>query len=636
MIAVSCPSCSARVEFKSSASILAVCEHCRSTLIRHDMDIENLGVMAQLKTDSSPIQLGVEGRYNNIHFTVIGRIQLQYENGVWNEWHIAFDDNRSGWLGEAQGIYTVTFLKEVSQKIPFDKVKFGQQVGLDKSRAVVNIEEARCIAGEGELPFKVESGHVAPVVDLHGDGTAFGTLDYSESMDEPLVFLGEYVEFDDLGFKGLRRFDDESPTSKRPVKTFRCPQCGASVVIRGMSQTASLACESCSTTIDITDENYRILSAAISKLKVQPDIPLGTRGTFRGQKFEVIGFQRRCLTVEGIGYRWHEYLLFNPYIGFRWLTDYNGHWNFVHQTVYRPKSSGDGMEHRGTHFKHFQSGTDVKTEFVLGEFYWKVSTKETFTVVDFIAPPQILSKEKSGHDVSWSVGTYVDAKEIEEAFGLKKPLRSPVGVYANQPSPYAGQISRVWKLAGIFALLAVLIQGGTSVIAQNKQVLAQQFVFTPNQPDNAQVTPVFDLTGRTSNVVVRSRAGVSNSWVFLSMALINDDTGTAYDFGREIGYYSGVDSDGPWTEGSSNDETVLPGIPAGRYYLRIEPEGPAQATYNVAVIREVPRFGPFFVTMGLLLVFPIFRLFRNWSFEHARWAESDHPWSGSSSGGDDE
>src|SRR5690349_21816400 len=113
MTVVACPSCGAKVQFKSSASFFAVCDHCRSTLLRQDLNIENLGVMADLKPDGSPIQLGTGGRYLNVHFTVIGRIQLQYENGIWNEWHLLFDDGRTGWLGEAQGIYTVTFLKDI-------------------------------------------------------------------------------------------------------------------------------------------------------------------------------------------------------------------------------------------------------------------------------------------------------------------------------------------------------------------------------------------------------------------------------------------------------------------------------------------------------------------------------------------
>jgi hypothetical protein len=51
-------------------------------------------------------------------------------------------------------------------------------------------------------------------VDLIGEKNAFATIDYSESTDGsdgkeplPLVFIGEYMEFDDLHFSNLRQFD---------------------------------------------------------------------------------------------------------------------------------------------------------------------------------------------------------------------------------------------------------------------------------------------------------------------------------------------------------------------------------------------------------------------------------------------
>ena len=47
-------------------------------------------------------------------------------------------------------------------------------------------------------------------------------------------------------------------------------------------------------------------------MKIQPLIPLGSRGKIRGVVYEVIGFQRRTIQVEGISYSWHEYVLFNP------------------------------------------------------------------------------------------------------------------------------------------------------------------------------------------------------------------------------------------------------------------------------------------------------------------------------------
>jgi Domain of unknown function (DUF4178) len=203
----SCPSCGAKVIFHAPSSVMAVCEYCKSTIVRHDVDLENLGRMADLKADGSPLRLGAEGRYQGAHFAVVGRIQYRFERGLWNEWALAFDDLRSGWLGEARGSYAMSFPAEVREAVPaFAALRPGQRLRLAGHEfEVVDLESARCIAGEGELPFPIGAGYEAPVADLQGAGRSFATLDYSE--EKPLVFVGEYVEFDDLHLSGLRVFD---------------------------------------------------------------------------------------------------------------------------------------------------------------------------------------------------------------------------------------------------------------------------------------------------------------------------------------------------------------------------------------------------------------------------------------------
>jgi len=176
---INCPSCGAPVDFKSAASIVAVCDYCRSTLVRHDINIEDIGKMAELKLDGSPLQIGAQGRYRGINFGVIGRIQMRFDRGIWNEWHLMLDDGRSGWLGEAQGLYAVSFLTKTSGDIPpFDRLKPNGRVELKGQMfQVQNLESARCIAGEGELPFQVGAGYDAPVADLVGDKNSFATID---------------------------------------------------------------------------------------------------------------------------------------------------------------------------------------------------------------------------------------------------------------------------------------------------------------------------------------------------------------------------------------------------------------------------------------------------------------------------
>ena len=102
-----CPNCGAPVEFASAASPVAVCGFCRSTLARDGEALRRIGASAELFDDHSPLQLGAAGRWQGVAFTVLGRLQLAYEGGRWNEWHVLFDGGRSAWLAEDNGRYVM-------------------------------------------------------------------------------------------------------------------------------------------------------------------------------------------------------------------------------------------------------------------------------------------------------------------------------------------------------------------------------------------------------------------------------------------------------------------------------------------------------------------------------------------------
>ena len=420
-----------------------------------------------------------------------------------------------------------------------------------------------------------------------------------------------------------------TPAGAPQVKSLTCPSCGATLTLRAFGHAVTIVCDSCHSILDAQDPRLQVLQKFEAKTgEDRPRIPLGTRGTIRGAQYEVIGFQRRTIRVEGIPYSWHEYLLFNPFKGFRYLTEYNGHWNDVSTLRALPlwTPGQTTLSYLGETYRHFQTA-DAETSFVLGEFPWQVRVGETAQVSDFVSPPRVISSEKTGKEVTWSMGEYVTGADLWRAFKLPGAPPTPVGVYENQPSPLSANVKMVWSMAALFLMGLVVLLIAFYSIAQDQQVFSQSYEFNTNVKTEASfVTDVFELKGHASDVELSTTANVNNNWIYLNYALINQDTGHAYDFGREVSYYHGYDSDGSWSEGSTHDTVTVPSVPAGNYYLRVEPESDfyrGTIYYTITLKRDVPQLSFFGLgALGLLIPAGLIT-WRSMNFEHLRWAESD-------------
>ena len=643
-LTASCPSCGAPVVFKSASSILAVCDYCQSTLVRHDQALEDIGKMASLVEDRSPLQLGAEGSYKGVHFALIGRIQVKYGQGTWNEWHLLFDDMRTGWLSEAGGEYVLAFARYVEDRLPeVSELKVGQRFVLaSQTWTVSNIENAECIAGQGELPFKVGAGYPVVAVDLRNSAN-FATLDYSET--PPLFFIGEAVDFKSLKMSNLRE-GMAIPTATVEAQVFRCPSCGAPLQARSKDILA-VGCAACGAVVDTADRNYKLLSKALGARdeKCAPRLPLGSKGVLEGKPVEVIGFLVRQSKVEGIAYDWREYLLAGENGTYRWLTEYDGHWNVVDVLSKPPTTSGivmvDNVRYGDQSFRHFSTTPVAEVIQVAGEFTWRVRRGETSQVIDYVAPPLMLSRESTDNDLNWSLGTYAEPEAIAEAFKLTGRMIAPVGVYANQPNPWQETSRRVFSLFWKLALAAVVLQVFFTYIAGGRLLLRQDFVLSPQMAEDVVVTREFDIGGKPRKISVRNNTSLDNNWIGLDLMLVNKASGQAWPATREIAYYYGRDGGESWSEGGRDDEVVFLNIPPGTYYLTVDPdiapEKPVPVHDTIEVRSGSAGWSNFWILMIFLGLFPILAFMRRAAFETSRWAESDHApvSSDDSSDGDD-
>lgn len=205
--ASNCPNCGAPIEFQFAQAVQTTCPFCNSILVRMDVDLKKVGEVAELPVDASPIQILTEGIHWNQSFVVVGRIIYEYEQGAWNEWHCVTNKGESIWLSDAMAQYAITRLTAVRDALPpADSLRPGQKISFHGIEYDVStITRAKYRGVQGELPFEYWDKDQAVFGDLRTQTAKFATIDYTE--DPPLLFTGEYVDFDALRLKNLKEFE---------------------------------------------------------------------------------------------------------------------------------------------------------------------------------------------------------------------------------------------------------------------------------------------------------------------------------------------------------------------------------------------------------------------------------------------
>jgi hypothetical protein len=414
---VTCPGCGAPVEFKSTASVLAVCGYCKTTLLKDADSVKNLGKMSEVLEDYSPLQIGSSGRHGGRGFSVIGRIQLQYSAGFWNEWYVMFDDGGGGWLSDASGQYALTVEKQTSAALPlFDKLVPGRTLRVSSQLYTISdVRTARCTAGQGELPFKVGPGWEARVADFRARDR-FMTLDYSDAT-APRVYVGDAVELESLSAQLLRdpaQISDAAGRFRGKVAALNCPSCGSALkAVTGI--TVQSLCPSCHAQIDTAGSVAVVLAAGAAIEAVHFTLELGARMSLDGLSYTVIGALRRSES-DGSSV-WSEYLLYTPGKEFIWLVETDAGWQRAQ--VMNRWPDWDGADVAGFQGRQFarQTSYDAVVVFAVGSFNWRVAVGDRTRILEFANHDTRLAAEVTREEMTWSWVENVPLDQVRAWFG---------------------------------------------------------------------------------------------------------------------------------------------------------------------------------------------------------------------------
>lgn len=600
-------------------------------VVRRDIELEAIGTMAELPPDSSPLQLGAVGTLGNTRFRLLGRLRLAWQDGVWSEWYADFGQDRNGWVAESQGFFYIS----ESAPVPTEVARVAKHPTLDKKipisgtiYKVTDIKDVRVLGAEGELPFSAVPGETWRGIDFTAKGRQFAGAEWADGMTR--LYLGTTALPEEIRWEGLRKVPgwngEPVPIEKKLTQALNCPECGGVIEQRLAGVTTTLSCGHCGTVLDVKGEKaITAQKIKASERLMRPIIPLGKRGVLRGVEWQVLG----CLKRDDGWGGWTEILLHNPWHGFVWLTESNGHWNFVKRLLDEPEGSNQQPVLRGVSYKIFSNG-EVKVSQLAGEFYWKIRVGEKATAIDYIAPPRLLSFESYPElkETSWSEGEYLPPEEITAAFGIK-PQQLSGTVFLNQPNPWELRWPSLKRLAFLAILIALALEVVFSVFSLKRTVLEQSFEFKRPTEAGAAITPIispsFELTGSQKPATIEIQAGVDNAWIGMDAELVNEQTGAVYPAEVVVEYYHGYD-DGYWTEGSNKESTDLPAVPPGRYHLALTPEADPTITrlpFQVRIQHGGVFWSNFFLCLLAIGAWPVWAFIRYHRFESKRWSESD-------------
>lgn len=426
-----------------------------------------------------------------------------------------------------------------------------------------------------------------------------------------------------------------------------CPSCGGPIELHGFGAVEQVNCPYCGSELAPQDSGDLQIVQAAQRARRESALPLHARGTFpaadgksKPEEFEIIGIMWRECRVDGVVYPWQEFLLYNPYIGYRYLmfTMTDGSWA-IGQTLDGAPQLETGMGHRKVSFakekfKHFQTSVAI-VSYVEGEFPWQARVGDQAVTHDFVKPPFSMSIEEAateaGQDVNFTKMRHIDGAEVWKAFKLPgQPPRSS-GVAMIQPNPYQQGRALTWILLAVM-LVAWLVASIVYVDGRSNEVIVSESNLAVTDTISEEVE--IGTKGELTTVEFDFKAsGLSNAWAYAEVMLISQESEDAVGFGATAEEWHGVSGGESWREGDQSPSVTVGKIPGGKYTLQITPSAGQQGAGSVApaglklgyTLRQNVVLGryivlPFFIIFG----FPIFFWLLGRLYEGRRWSNSDY------------
>ncbi len=622
----------------------------------------------------SGLALGVVGSLDGTAFTVVGRVRYGYPRGFWDEWCIELMDGCLRWLTEDDGILSVTEPQTEDLSVEtYQRLDLGRSSFLKGHNYVVREKgSAECLGLEGQLPFGAIPGEVIEYISLSAGKSRSATLEFYDGNVH--VYIGEEIQLEDLNLLNQVTGSPGGPTAQFQVAStdttrMGCFACGAPLAaspgqaecictycgapneptqlqidcahcntrfgLFAAEHLQQAQCPNCNQAFNITpslqEQQPRVSaiqdtqseSPAINHAAAIHPFKLGQKATFDGRDYVLTGFLRNEVVEEGISYYSESFHLLSKCGAARWLDREDGHFTLTQRSAQLPEDLDLYLPRKkceilGRSYSAFDNGVS-KTCWVEGQLTYSAQIGDEASYYDFIAPPYVLTAEKTAHELEGFHGRYIPGSEVAEGFGLDaKHFETTEGVAPGQPY-VESQLTKNFRTFLPFYCLYFLLIGLLSMMSGTTVATAlASFSEGANQePENLEP---FEITDTPTTISLNVDTDVDNSWVFLEANLTDSNGALVHQASATISYYHGSSGGESWSEGSSDHEFLLRLNEPGTYRFSVQGESNKSTELRLTVSRDVwaTRYLVFGFIGSIIIVASVF--LRRSGFESKRWS----------------
>jgi hypothetical protein len=409
------------------------------------------------------------------------------------------------------------------------------------------------------------------------------------------------------------------------ARAVTCPSCGGTVQVRAAGFSVTLVCEYCGSVLDVANPDVALIEKH-NRAVAQLAMPLGSRGSVRGTEYQVVGWMRRSIEGE----RWDEYLLFNPYVGYRWLVEEDGTWSLGNMLTALPDTREFPRVKVGAAtFLSVDNGYTAVVDAVVGEFYWRVKTGDWVELINFEGNGATLSRESSGDEVNWTVSKPLRPGDVHGFDGGTfdpSAVAPPAAFMRDAVAAESDTSDSLWSILKIgcaTAAFLILIMFVSSFGGMRPQSFNYDVVLD-GASQSTTFGPLVFAGGRQKVEINTTSTDFDNAWIDLDISLVERTTQATIEAASVVEKYSGRDSDGAWSEGSRSKSTKIASVPSGTYDLVIEAQAkswPApqsgygytegsKLTLNTTVSSGGVFFSNLLLALAMLAIPPIWLIWR--------------------------